>query len=246
MNKQEKLPILRSDLESDNIFVNSIFRTIQGEGPFSGQPAIFIRLAGCNLQCKGCDTEYTESIPTRVGGVISVVERHHSASNVLPLIVITGGEPMRQDIAPLVNELIAKDYRVQIETNGTIYRREYGKEWYAQGNLTFVCAPKAGVNKNLRPFIYAWKYTIDSNVKINTERGLPVQVLDHDIGEAKLGYPDDDFLREHKDRVYILAMDPVGEKVEAARKLNNKYAMAVCQKYGYTYQRQLHKDAGIQ
>ena len=40
--------------------VNSIFYTIQGEGPFAGRPAIFIRLAGCNLQCPGCDTEYTK------------------------------------------------------------------------------------------------------------------------------------------------------------------------------------------
>ena len=42
--------------------VHSIFPTIQGEGPFVGQPAIFIRLAGCNLQCPACDTDYTLSL----------------------------------------------------------------------------------------------------------------------------------------------------------------------------------------
>ena len=39
--------------------INSIFYTIQGEGPFAGSPAVFVRLAGCNLQCPMCDTEYT-------------------------------------------------------------------------------------------------------------------------------------------------------------------------------------------
>ena len=52
-------PIEKRSRDADVLEVHSIFYTLQGEGPFCGSPAIFIRLAGCNLQCPGCDTDYT-------------------------------------------------------------------------------------------------------------------------------------------------------------------------------------------
>ena len=76
--------------------VHSIFPTIQGEGPFVGQPAIFIRLAGCNLQCPLCDTEYTEGrIRLSVPVIFDAVQEHIRLF--APLIVITGGEPDKHD-----------------------------------------------------------------------------------------------------------------------------------------------------
>src|SRR3954467_9071958 len=49
--------LVRSD--GNSLSIHSIFYTLQGEGPYSGCPAVFMRLAGCNLQCPGCDTDYT-------------------------------------------------------------------------------------------------------------------------------------------------------------------------------------------
>ncbi|WP_404603863.1 4Fe-4S cluster-binding domain-containing protein, partial [Raoultella planticola] len=87
--------------------VHSIFSTIQGEGPFCGRPAVFVRLAGCNLQCPGCDTEYTQNRERLNYGSIlqNIEERLMSTSSNANLIVISGGEPFRQNIAPFCDFL---------------------------------------------------------------------------------------------------------------------------------------------
>lgn len=110
------------------IKVKEIFSTIQGEGEFCGQPAIFIRLSGCNIwnglpetkqksACPYCDTDFINGEKKSVKEILDALKR---ISNKKPLIVITGGEPLLQDIKPLCYELIRNNYRVQIETNGTI------------------------------------------------------------------------------------------------------------------------------
>ena len=85
--------------------VHSIFMTIQGEGPFSGHPAVFIRLAGCNLACPFCDTEYTENAVTMtIPEIRKAVRNAHTVNK--GLVVITGGEPFRQNIVRLCNRLL--------------------------------------------------------------------------------------------------------------------------------------------
>jgi 7-carboxy-7-deazaguanine synthase len=100
--------------------VNSVFETIQGEGPFAGTPATFVRLAGCNLQCQWCDTEYTKRQTFTAEGVAAQCANQR-------LVVITGGEPFRQNIAPLIRQLLSVGHKVQIETNGTIFDEEVMK-----------------------------------------------------------------------------------------------------------------------
>ena len=99
--------------------VIEIFRSIQGEGRSQGFPSVFIRLAGCNLDCAWCDTRYA-----REGGT------HMSCNEILNTIstipgnrlCITGGEPLLQSeqLLPLLERLQKKGYRIEIETNGTI------------------------------------------------------------------------------------------------------------------------------
>ncbi|KUO04811.1 7-carboxy-7-deazaguanine synthase QueE [Streptomyces caeruleatus] len=100
--------------------------TVQGEGPSTGTPALFIRFMLCNLICRGCDTPYTwdssrfdlraeskwRSIDDLLGWVLGRPEK---------LVVITGGEPLLQpELLTLVQELRAAGRDVEIETNGTI------------------------------------------------------------------------------------------------------------------------------
>ena len=101
MNQQ---PIEKQNLREDGILeVHSIFHTIQGEGPFTGQRAVFIRLAGCNLQCPLCDTDYTSSRWT--AGPSSLLKYVREQADPGHLVVITGGEPFRQNLRPAVEEI---------------------------------------------------------------------------------------------------------------------------------------------
>ncbi|MFG1676354.1 7-carboxy-7-deazaguanine synthase QueE [Micromonospora sp. NPDC049282] len=101
--------------------------TFQGEGPSTGQQAMFVRLSRCNLRCPGCDTPYTWDTRrydlrkhTVAASVEAVAEQVLAAPPTL--VVITGGEPLLQQptLTVLAERLAAAGRRVEIETNGTI------------------------------------------------------------------------------------------------------------------------------
>jgi len=87
-----------------SIDIVDYFRTIQGEGPFAGFPAVFIRMAGCNLKCPGCDTNYTHGRDTVSAIALTEELVPLLAKTPRAVIVITGGEPFRQPAA--LNELM--------------------------------------------------------------------------------------------------------------------------------------------
>lgn len=96
--------------------VNEIFVSIQGEGTLIGSPTLFIRLDGCPLRCAWCDTPY--ALAGNRGTSMPVTELADAASK-YTRVVITGGEPLAQDVEPLVRRLAGK--HVTIETSGTIF-----------------------------------------------------------------------------------------------------------------------------
>jgi len=98
--------------------ITEIFKSIQGESTFQGLPCIFVRLTGCNLNCRYCDTLYA-----RKGGIeMSITEIMKKVENLkIKYICITGGEPLLQQETPqLASKFINNGYLVSIETNGTI------------------------------------------------------------------------------------------------------------------------------
>jgi 7-carboxy-7-deazaguanine synthase len=99
--------------------LSEIFYSIQGEGLWTGTPAVFVRLAGCNLACDFCDTDYSTKF---FAGVDDVVARVREIGGDCPMVVLTGGEPLAQAQTPaLIEALRADGRRVHIESNGTIY-----------------------------------------------------------------------------------------------------------------------------
>lgn len=96
--------------------VNETFVSIQGEGECIGTPSLFIRLDGCPLRCSWCDTPY--ALAGDAGREMSIDEIASLASG-YSRIVITGGEPLAQDIAPLVETFSGR--HITVETSGTIY-----------------------------------------------------------------------------------------------------------------------------
>lgn len=98
--------------------ITEIFKSIQGESTLQGLPCIFVRLTGCNLNCRYCDTLYA-----RKGGIeMSTAEIVKKVENFkIKFICITGGEPLLQKETPqLASRFINNGYIVSIETNGTI------------------------------------------------------------------------------------------------------------------------------
>lgn len=94
--------------------INEIFYSLQGEGYFTGTPAVFVRLSGCNLHCDFCDTEHETGINMSETQIVEEVCKYPSDH-----VVITGGEPLLQLNLLLIHKLHKAGKFVQIETNGS-------------------------------------------------------------------------------------------------------------------------------
>ncbi len=94
--------------------VNEIFYSLQGEGFYTGTPAVFLRFSGCNLRCGFCDTHHEEYVEYTLRDIIGKVSEYPSRH-----IVITGGEPSLQMDDALVDALHLAGFYIQVETNGT-------------------------------------------------------------------------------------------------------------------------------
>ncbi len=107
--------------------LSEIFYTIQGEGTWAGTPAVFVRLAGCNLACGFCDTDYSMKF---LASPEEVVDRVREVGGDCPTVVVTGGEPFAQAETPaLLAALQGDGRRVHVESNGTIFTELPGDVW---------------------------------------------------------------------------------------------------------------------
>jgi 7-carboxy-7-deazaguanine synthase len=135
--------------------VKEIFYTLQGEGLRAGRPAVFCRFAGCNLWtgreqdrsqavCRFCDTDFVGTDGT-LGGKFSdphelaeVIAAQWPAGQGHRYVVLTGGEPLLQVDAALVDSLHALSFEIAVETNGTVE---------APAGIDWICvSPKAGAD----------------------------------------------------------------------------------------------------
>jgi 7-carboxy-7-deazaguanine synthase len=98
--------------------INEIYLSLQGESTYAGLPCVFVRLTGCSLRCTWCDTAYAfyEGDDQGLESVLAKVD-----SFGVKLVEITGGEPLEQEgVYPLMEALLAKGYRVLLETSGAV------------------------------------------------------------------------------------------------------------------------------
>ena len=201
--------------------VVQIFPTLQGEGIFVGVPAVFIRLGGCNLACSFCDTQFDDFTQMLLSKIIEqVIELSAKKYN---LVVITGGEPFRQNIDPLCEELQKLGFIVQIETNGTLYRE-------LPNEIQIICSPKnisgnyAPIRPDLLSRITAFKFIISAHDK-NYQT----------VPEYANNLP--------KTSVFVQPMDEGDSAKNAA---NIKLAIAIAMQRGYRLSLQTHKILGIE
>jgi len=242
-------PVRHLENRTDGMFrVQEIFRTIQGEGPFVGTPAIFIRLAGCNLRCHFCDTDF-ESNYENLMSVFDIQKRVETlAGHGIRLVVVTGGEPLLQRVDNLV--VTMPGYHFQIETAGTVNPFNGFilsdlcvsklSERPVPGRMSIVISPKTPVlNKQIANWAHSYKYIVSINANIDRDDGLPVdntQQLEEGVSMYPLAKPPPGFPRN---RIFIQPCDDLNKPE------NTKLAIDVCLEYGYRLSLQTHKLIGL-
>ncbi|ASX12343.1 7-carboxy-7-deazaguanine synthase QueE [Aeromonas dhakensis] len=218
--------------------INEIFQTIQGEGVFTGLPAIFVRLQGCPVGCPWCDTRHTWVVdPAREVGVQAVLDCSNesdgwskmSTEQILASfqqlgyqarhVVITGGEPCLYDLQDLSTALIAAGYQVQIETSGTSEIKTHEQTWVT-------VSPKINMKGGLPVLVSALERANEIKHPVATERH--VEELDALLATARL-----------RDDV-VIALQPISQKPRATQ-----LAMATCIARNWRLSIQTHKYLDI-
>jgi 7-carboxy-7-deazaguanine synthase len=126
--------------------INEIFKSIQGESTYAGLPCTFVRLAGCNLRCTYCDTNYAYYNGKELSDeeIVSKIDEYG-----VKCVEFTGGEPLLQEETPqMIKNLLDKGYNVLIETNGSICIGCLDKR------LNIIMdykTPKSGMSDRMRP-----------------------------------------------------------------------------------------------
>lgn len=254
--KNKLAKVLKDD--GSYLEVQEIFHTIQGEGPFAGVPAVFIRLAGCHLHCVFCDTDF-ESKTTRILASevsrLSVELSHKDVVNPTRLFVITGGEPLRQNIAPLCESLLGSNEEnvVQIETAGNIWQGSLDKLFLHTGTLHnmsdsprmyLVCSPKTpAVHDMVYKLCRDWKYIIVEG-GYDFETGIP-------NFNSQTGQPTGNMVYhpqlEGEDAIWLQPCEEyktvAGVQVKDVEKTqsNINAAVSLAKRFNYRLSLQLHK-----
>jgi 7-carboxy-7-deazaguanine synthase len=126
-----------------------IYKSLQGESSFAGLPCVFVRLAGCNLRCAWCDSEYTFSGGRKMSEpeILAEVQRLSPTGG---LVEITGGEPMLQaaELIPFMRQLLALGYQLLLETSGERLLELVPKEVH---KIVDVKCPGSGEHLRFRP-----------------------------------------------------------------------------------------------
>lgn len=218
--------------------INELFETIQGEGAFTGQPSIFVRLQGCPVACSWCDTKHTweinledkvdvktmmnKSVETDHWASLSpeefitiFKEKNYQAKH----IVITGGEPCMVDLTPLCQTFEAQGYSCQIETSGTF-------EVQTTDNCWVTVSPKVNMKGGYK--------ILSSAMHRANEIKHPVATEQH-VDDLK------ELLREHSVIEKPIYLQPISQKERAT-----ELAIKTCIENNWRLSIQVHKYIGIE
>lgn len=217
--------------------INEMFETIQGEGVYTGVPAVFIRLQGCPVGCAWCDTKHTWEIDKKfkvsAEQVILKTEEsatyfEHSTDEILQLlakqtysakhIVLTGGEPCLYDLTSLTQALHAKGYTTQIETSGT---------------FDILCDEKTWVTLSPKVNMKGGYKVLDCAIQRANEIKHPIAMQKH-IDDL------DAILKRRHTPIEHVCLQPISQQAKATQ-----LAIQTCIKRNWRLSLQTHKYLGI-
>jgi len=224
-------------------------------------------LAGCHLRCFFCDTQFESSKwhPT----LDELVEKiKQEAGENIRLVVLTGGEPLRQNIMPLVQKLNDNQMYCQIETAGSFYHNDIPQLFPMRGlrkdtlpwhGNTIVCSPKTPkINNSLHAYISGFKYIIRAG-EIDETDGLPIKSTQKEGGDSRIARPWDfrSGCKVKTEHVYLQPMEEykaiamTGSESQrydpdpVKTKANVDLCVELCLKFGYKLSLQCHKILGL-
>lgn len=250
--------------ETQRFHVQEVFYTIQGEGPFAGTPAVFVRLAGCNLRCHFCDTDFSSS--EWEPSLDELEEAIVAAIGGMPcgLMVITGGEPLLQEIGYLTSRMRTNHgLRAQVETAGTVWPESLSFRpilgHIAHEDLVLVCSPKTPrINAQVEMYCKHYKYIISGPDDLDELDGLPVVSTQSKGAPTRLFRPSASSCAQvwvQPMECYQLSFGVSPEhgkqvlttwtKDEAASAAAVKAACDVAMRHGYRLTLQMHKIVGL-
>lgn len=217
----------RSEGDGDVLDVHEMFYTIQGEGPYAGVTAVFVRLFGCHLKCTWCDTDFSKQNQMSIDDIMLKVGRLDRHPMARSLIVLTGGEPTRQPIDKLVDTLLSTGRTVQIETAGSFFR-----PCMSNFRCDTVVSPKNSfVHKEVARHAVAFKYVISADMELDTD-GLPITDTQGRDKPKPLAKP------PAGTQVFLSPMDEYNPTKNAA---NLRRVSELVMKHGYRMGVQMHK-----
>ena len=218
--------------------INEMFQTLQGEGYFTGLPAIFVRLQGCPVGCSWCDTKHTwekeadrevdmqrimvktaESDAWATASEQQLLDIFSQQGYTARHVVITGGEPAIYDLFPLTSQLEQAGYSCQIETSGTHEVQCSAATWVT-------VSPKVNMRGGLKVLPQALQRA--DEIKHPVGRVRDIEALVHLL----------ETLTDDKKR--IIALQPISQKDEAT-----KLCIETCIAKNWRLSMQTHKYLNI-
>ena len=177
-----------------------------------------------------CDTDYTS---TRVlmspEELLALVEKERGGCPAR-LLVLTGGEPLRQNVGPFCRKATSASWAVQIETSGA---GDTGAGWY-MNRMSVVCSPKTPrISPEVDRLASAFKYVLDAD-HVNEDDGLPTSVLGMSQPPARPSYAG-----------AVIYLQPADAQDAGKNKRNMDAAVASCLRFGYILSIQVHKIVGV-
>lgn len=217
-----------------NYKVNELFQTIQGEGFYTGSPAIFIRLQGCDVGCAWCDTKHTWTVDPdkqtplnlltdqsneseRWSGVSAqdIIDEIKRLAYSAKLVVITGGEPCMYDLRELTHLLHEFGFNTQIETSGTYPILVDSSSWVT-------VSPKVNMRAKKEVLLSALERANEIKHPVGTEKDIEqLDVLLHPLKDIQQK---------------TICLQPISQKTKATT-----LCMQVCIERNWRLSVQMHK-----
>lgn len=155
--------------------INEIFYSLQGEGHFTGRPAVFIRFAGCNLKCPFCDTDYSTFTEMTEEEILQTIRSYPAR-----FVILTGGEPSLQLTPSFIAALKEAGFFVAIETNGT-HSLPTGIDW-------ITLSPKSAFVKHAEVVLEQCnELKLVYNGKVNPKEFLSIKADDYYLQPCDTG-----------------------------------------------------------